>query len=86
MLVWTVEKFAIRCALGNNGGEWATHYTEEQKEFWRSFVTDLVRAMCDEYAEWDIVLPHDFKGSMDDYMKAAAAGQVSSITRVRRGG
>ena len=36
-----VEALAIRAALGNNGGEWATHYTEEQKEHWRNFVLDL---------------------------------------------
>ncbi len=36
-----IEAFAIRAALGNNGGEWATHYTEEQKEHWRRFVLDL---------------------------------------------
>jgi hypothetical protein len=36
-----VEAFAIRAALGNNGGEWATHYTEEQKEHWRRFVLDI---------------------------------------------
>jgi hypothetical protein len=36
-----VESFAIRCAKGNNGGEWATHYTEDQKNFWRDFVRDL---------------------------------------------
>ena len=37
-----IETFAIRCALGNNGGTWAEHYTEEQKEYWRRFVRDLV--------------------------------------------
>lgn len=37
-----IERFAIRCARGNNGGEWATHYTEDQKNFWRTFVRDLV--------------------------------------------
>lgn len=37
-----VERFAIRSAKGNNGGEWATHYTEEQKDFWRKFVRDLI--------------------------------------------
>lgn len=38
-----IEQYAIRCARGNNGGEWSTHYTEEQKEFWRAFVRDLAR-------------------------------------------
>lgn len=36
-----IEALAIRCALGNNGGVWATHYTEAQKEHWRKFVLDL---------------------------------------------
>lgn len=40
-----IEEFAIRVALGNNGGEWATHYTEEQKEHWRRFVRDLIEEM-----------------------------------------
>lgn len=44
MPMTTVEQLAIRCARGNNGGEWATHYTEEQKEFWRAFVVDLIAA------------------------------------------
>ena len=38
----TIEKFAIRLALGNNGGKWATHYNEDQKEHWRQFVRDLI--------------------------------------------
>lgn len=36
-----IEALAIECARGNNGGEWATHYTDEQKEFWRSFVRKM---------------------------------------------
>lgn len=36
-----VEHFAERCALGNNGGTWAHHYTEEQKEHWRQFGREL---------------------------------------------
>lgn len=36
-----IEGYAIRCAKGNNGGEWESHYTEEQKEHWRQFVRDL---------------------------------------------
>lgn len=44
-----IEQFAIRAAKGNNGGEWATHYTEEQKEYWRQFVRELVgRAVAAE--------------------------------------
>jgi hypothetical protein len=37
-----IETFAMRAALGNNGGAWAEHYTDEQKEHWRRFVRDLV--------------------------------------------
>lgn len=37
-----VEQYAIRVALGNNGGTWAEHYTEEQKDHWRQFIDDLV--------------------------------------------
>jgi hypothetical protein len=30
-----IEGFAERLALMFNGGTWATHYTEAQKELWR---------------------------------------------------
>lgn len=36
-----IEALAIRAAKGNNGGEWATHYTEEQKAYWRQWVRDM---------------------------------------------
>jgi hypothetical protein len=38
-----VESLAIRAALGNNGGAWATHYDDIHKEHWRQFVRDLMR-------------------------------------------
>jgi len=38
-----IEKYAMRIALGNNGGGWATHYKEDQKEFWRNMVRELVQ-------------------------------------------
>lgn len=37
----TIEAFAIRVALGNNGGKWSEHYTEDQKNKWRRFVREL---------------------------------------------
>lgn len=40
-----LEELAIRAALGNNGGEWAKHYTPEQKEHWRQWVRDLAEAI-----------------------------------------
>jgi hypothetical protein len=46
-----IEQFAIRAAKGNNGGEWSTHYTEEQKEYWRQFVRDLVAAERERCAQ-----------------------------------
>lgn len=36
-----IESFAIRAALGNNGGTWAKHYTEDQKEHWRQWVRGI---------------------------------------------
>ena len=45
-----VEEFAIRAALGNNGGAWAVHYTEDQKEHWRQFIRDLAAAVAIEVA------------------------------------
>lgn len=42
----TVETFAKRVALGNNGGDWEEHYTPDQKEHWRAFVRDLHYAMA----------------------------------------
>lgn len=30
-----VEGFAKKIAIANNGGDWSTHYTEEQKNVWR---------------------------------------------------
>jgi hypothetical protein len=43
-----MEEFAIRCARGNNSGDWSSHYTEDQKNFWRKFVRELVSDI--EYA------------------------------------
>ncbi len=42
-----IEAYAIRVALGNNGGEWLKtpdgrqHYTEDQKQHWRNFISAL---------------------------------------------
>ena len=45
-----IEQYAIRCAKGNNGGEWATHYTEDQKNIWREFVRNLAAHLRAEVA------------------------------------
>ena len=48
-----IEKFAIRVALGNNGGQWNAHYTEKHKQHWRKFVRDLVKKIEPEIAaDW----------------------------------
>ena len=49
-----IERYAIRCAKGNSGGEWATHYTADQKEFWRKFVRDLVDELGG-IVEYDVI-------------------------------
>ena len=46
-----IEKWAIKLALGNNGGEWATHYTEEQKDLWRKRARELFKDLVDNIDE-----------------------------------
>lgn len=38
-----IDMYAIRVALGNNGGMWSEHYTAEQKEHWRGLIRSLVK-------------------------------------------
>ena len=44
-----LESYAIRCAKGNNNGEWST-LNEDQKNFWRAFVADLAKDIVNEFA------------------------------------
>ena len=37
-----IEKVARTMALGNNGGDWATHYTEEQQNLWRERAKEII--------------------------------------------
>ena len=37
-----IEKYAIIMAEGNNGGTWATHYTDSQKDLWRARAQKLI--------------------------------------------
>jgi hypothetical protein len=46
-----IEKYAIKMALGNNGGEWATHYTDKQKEVWRERARELLRDIVENIDE-----------------------------------
>jgi hypothetical protein len=50
-----LEAFAIRAALGNNGGAWAEHYTEAQKEHWRAFVRDLAMKVADTIKQQPLI-------------------------------
>jgi hypothetical protein len=58
----TIELFAIRAAKGNNGGEWATHYNEDQKDYWRTFVRDMAASL--QHAV--IPQPNDADGDRDE--------------------
>jgi hypothetical protein len=37
-----VEQTAIMMAVGNNGGTWATHYTDAQKDLWRFRAREVI--------------------------------------------
>jgi hypothetical protein len=47
-----IEKYAIIMAEGNNGGTWATHYTDSQKDLWRAraekLIEDVLKVALDE--------------------------------------
>ena len=44
----TVERLARMIAVANNGGEWASHYTAEQKDVWRERAKAAIRLIFDE--------------------------------------
>ena len=37
-----IEKVALLIAEANNGGKWATHYNEAQKNVWRERATKII--------------------------------------------
>ena len=52
----TVERFALRVALGSRRKEWPPHYPDDRKEYWRRFVRDLATELAvarseDDHAE-----------------------------------
>lgn len=76
-----IESLAIRAAKGNNGGEWATHYTDEQKAYWRTLiqgivaevVAECVRAAEDSVDAYDneVIIDHaEFDRPFDAAMNA----------------
>jgi hypothetical protein len=38
-----IEKIAIEMAMGNNGGDWAKHYTDDQKDVWRERAEKVIQ-------------------------------------------
>lgn len=42
-----IEKVAIEMAMGNNGGDWAKHYTEDQKNVWRERAKKVIEFVGD---------------------------------------
>jgi hypothetical protein len=40
-----IDQIAILIAEGNNGGSWATHYTEGQKALWRKRAWQIVEIL-----------------------------------------
>lgn len=46
-----IEEWAKKMALGNNGGDWAKHYTEEQKEHWRDLVHEMINTIQEAFHE-----------------------------------
>lgn len=87
-----IEFFAIRAALGNNGGTWAEHYTEKQKEHWRQFVRDLVSSAlaqtavdfkAAEKAFYDFAMKYDIR-SIDELPEEALNQAVMAAIRAPR--
>jgi hypothetical protein len=51
-----IERWAMRLAVGNNGGSWDEHYTTAHKEFWRGEARDLIDEMKDELTARDPII------------------------------
>jgi len=42
-----IEKVAIEMAMGNNGGDWAKHYNEDQKNVWRERAEKVIKLVTE---------------------------------------
>lgn len=51
-----VEKWAIKLALGNNGGTWAEHYNEDQKNHWRNLTREFMNEIAESGYKSDLQL------------------------------
>jgi hypothetical protein len=38
-----IERVAIKIAIANNGGDWAKHYNEDQKNVWRERAKEVIQ-------------------------------------------
>jgi hypothetical protein len=38
-----VERWAMKLAVGNNGGGWDSHYTEKHKALWRERAREFIQ-------------------------------------------
>ena len=72
-----IEEIAIYIAEGNNGGEWAEHYTDEQKNTWRTRAEMLVSKINSEYPESTrFADKHGNTIHVGDYVKKAVTGNT----------
>jgi hypothetical protein len=46
-MVALIESVAVEIAEANNGGMWATHYTDEQKDVWRNRAKKIIAMVRD---------------------------------------
>lgn len=44
----TIEELAKIMAVGNNGGTWSDHYTDDQKNVWRDRARDVLAKMTEK--------------------------------------
>lgn len=44
----TIEDLAQMMAVGNNGGTWSDHYTDDQKNVWRDRARDVLAKMTEK--------------------------------------
>ena len=42
-----IEQVAKRIAVANNGGDWAKHYNEDQKNVWRKRAEEIIQMVRD---------------------------------------
>ena len=66
-----IEKYAIIMAEGNNGGAWATHYTDSQKDLWRARAEKLI-----EDIKMNAALVHAVPGAIGSVQILQRSGEL----------